>query len=492
LFNKPFARKTQSRDSQAMSSELRLLLILTVGLLPLRAPAQTLGLELFLDQVRAQSSQYRGARIAMQGASDRASEGDLLFLPSLKASAQVAQDHSQKTNPSAQGQKTIYNSYSLGLSQQFRFGLRAQLAYSVGYTDITGALLTFLPQPTTHEGKLSLDLSLPLLRGAFGREAQSQEAAMRAQAKAAEASEAFRARIALSEAELAYLRLSFARDAEKLSRDSLERASKIRDWVLGREKLNLADRSDFLQAEAGYQARALDLRLAQDELRSATQNFNLVRGILSDQVFETLTPISELYLDSHTLTERKPGAERWDVTAAAEAQRASEAAAQLGQERNRPELELFTSLALTGRATPLGDALSQSLKSDYPITALGVRLSLPLAFNTTSATRAGYLREFHSAELKFQRKAQEQERDWLEITRKLNESTERVNLAKKVEQIQAMKFERERERQRLGKTTTYFVLLFEQEYVLSLLNRLRLQSENLSLRAQAKNFERDL
>jgi outer membrane protein TolC len=427
----------------------------------------------------------------MAGADARSEEGSLLFLPALKATGQLAQDHSQKTNPSAQGQKTIYNSYSLGIAQQFRFGLKTQLAYSVGYTDVTGALITFLPQPTTHEGKLSLDLSMPLLRGGFGREARAQENATRAQAKATAAGEAFRARMTLSEAELAYVRLSFARDAEKLSRESLERAQKIRDWVANRVKLNLADRADLLQAEAGQQARALDLRMAQDELNSATLHFNLSRGVASTDVQELLTPIAELHSASSPPATRNPGDQRWDVAAAQQAHLAAEAAAHLGRERNMPELELFTSFAITGRATPLGDAVSQSLKTQYPVTAVGVRLSVPLALGTTSDARSGYLREAQGSELKYQRKVQEQEREWTDLERKLGESSERLKLALKVEEIQALKFERERERQRLGKTTTYFVLLFEQEYVLSQLNRLRMQSENLGLRAQVKSFRTD-
>lgn len=466
-------------------------LVLLLGTLTPYAQAEILGLDGYLEQVRQRNPQYVGARESMHGASQRSEEGSLLFLPTLKATGQFAQDHSQKTNPSAQGQKTIYNSYSLGLAQQFRFGLKAQLGYSVGYTDITGALITFLPQPTTHEGKLSLDLSMPILRGGFGREARAQESASRAQAKATEAGEAFRARMTLSEAELAYLRLSFARDAEQLSRESHARAEKIRDWISSRVKLNLADRADLLQAEAGLQARALDLRSAQDELHSATQAFNLARGIASESVSEALTPIATLHAAAPPPATRAPGDERWDVTAAKHAHLAATASGQLGRERNLPELELYTSLALTGRATPLGDAVRQSFKPEYPVTAVGVRLSVPLALGTASDARAGYLREIHGSELKYQRKVQEQERDWVEIQRKLGESDARVKLAQKVEEIQSLKFERERERQRLGKTTTYFVLLFEQEYVLSQLNRLRMQSENLGLRTQLKNFRTD-
>ena len=56
---------------------------------------------------------------------------------------------------------------------------------------------------------------------------------------------------------------------------------------------------------------------------------------------------------------------------------------------------------------------------------------------------------------------------------------------------QKEKLEYERERLKKGRTTTYAILVFEQDYSMAQLNSIRIQAEIVSIVAQMKTFAKD-
>jgi outer membrane protein TolC len=186
---------------------------------------------------------------------------------------------------------------------------------------------------------------------------------------------------------------------------------------------------------------------------------------------------------------------REDVKAAQEQQRAAVSNAEIALERDLPTLELFGSLSLNGFATPVGgkpgtlpDAIAQSFSFAQPTEAVGIRFSAPIDFGVLGRTRQGWRLERDAAELTYQRKLFEQDQGWKDLTDRLAQARHRFTLSRAVETTQEAKLNHEKTRLQQGRTTTFQVLAFEQDYASSVLTRVQAEAEVLTLLAQMKLY----
>ena len=76
----------------------------------------------------------------------------------------------------------------------------------------------------------------------------------------------------------------------------------------------------------------------------------------------------------------------------------------------------------------------------------------------------------------------------MDLLAQLTEGKRKLDLARKIETVQKNKLDLERDRHKRGRTTTYQVLLFEQDFASSQLSRIRAEAELLRILAQMKTF----
>jgi len=250
--------------------------------------------------------------------------------------------------------------------------------------------------------------------------------------------------------------------------------------------MQLADRADYLQAEAAYQVRGLELQAALDDERAAARAFNSLLGNESETMPISLAPLDNDMLASLTLPKRE--ALREDLKAAQENVKAASSNYQLALERNSPSLDLSGSLALNGRQPGIGPAAGDSFSVDRPTAMIGVKFTAPLDFSLLRENRRGALKQRQGAEVSFRRQLFDQEREWNELTKQLSDLKHRLELSRAIEQAQEKKLSYEKVRLRKGRTTTYQVLLFEQDYAQAQLSRINVQAEILKTIAQMKTF----
>jgi outer membrane protein TolC len=451
--------------------------------------AEPFGLESYLSQVKKQHLGYQGSVLASEGAKARAQEGETLLAFTLFANGQYVIDRSPKIAV-IQGTKNEFQSYSLGVSKLTTFGLAGKLYYNLNHTLISG--LTPLPLPgftipsNYYDARPALELTYSVLRNGSGRETRAAIEAIEAAAMSQSHAESYRAQLIEAEAEIAYWRLSLAREAIQVQIESVDRAKRILAWNDRRVKLRLADESDRLQAESGLKLRQLELQSVADEERTAALNFNSLRGIDKPVVEETLVSIHSV--NSAKLDPPKRSEKREDVQAALDQSRAAQASALMSIEKNMPNLELYSMLSLNGRDPKLGDAMAYSFHDAQPVFAAGLRFSVPLDLDGMAESRRGYDQEARGADLKYQRKLFEQDKEWNDLNQRYGELKRRLDLAKQIEAVQEDKFAHEKERQTVGRSTTFFVLQFEQDLATSQFKRLSLEAELLTLVAQMKTF----
>ena len=90
--------------------------------------------------------------------------------------------------------------------------------------------------------------------------------------------------------------------------------------------------------------------------------------------------------------------------------------------------------------------------------------------------------------LSFKKKKFDQDTEWKSLQKKLELIRQRLNLAKEVKEAQWVKLDNERKRQLNGRSTTFQVFSFEQEYLAAQLNLVQIETTALILLAQEKTF----
>ncbi len=467
--------------------------------------SNALGLKEYLEQVRTKNLGVVGADAQKSGAELRSKEGQLLLSYTAFANLNADWDSKLPTLPLFAYEYQLTQSYSFGINKLYDFGLQAQLSYNFFGLSYTNPLSLFGSVPGFGNINFSanyynvypqLTLTQSLWSNGFGRSTRANQEMLESQALSTSYQAEFQSEASLVQAETAYWRLALARQLLTVSKAAHERAERMYEWSARRAKLHLADESDALQARAALELRGLDLQGTEDEVRTASRAFNTAREVNSDGVPEELAPIEPRTIENLKVPERHGS--RADVLAAEEGMKAAQANATMAIERDKPTLNLTTSIAsnrqpgvLTGIGSwpqDFGASVPYSFDFERPTAIVGVVFSMPLDFDTLAKSREGWNREQRAAELNYNQKQFEQDRDWNNLFHLLADARKRFELSMQVEKIQDEKLEREKTRLHQGRTTTYQVLLFETDYLSSQQARIRNEAEVLDIVAQMRLY----
>jgi len=469
-----------------MKANKCLTLLPLLAILPLNSLKAELTLSNYLKEVEEKNHTIVASKKLSEGLESRQNESKLIFKPSIFAQGQVAVDKKPTTNVNAQGDRTDNSFGTVGLMQQFDFGLKSKLAYSLSHTKIYNALTSFLPVSDFHDSQISLELSQSLWRNFYGVESNAQEKIIAADVKAKKLIEDYKVKSLLSAAESVYWSLSQMKKMIVVEKESLDRAFKIKKWAEQRSATGLGDKSDQLQADANVKFREYELKTFEQQLKNLARSFNSLRGIDSEEMSESLESIKTEYVKNLKLSNKAPL--RDDTKAAMEIEKLTKANLDLSIEKNKPTLELYGSYALNGRNADQGQSISNGFKTDHSTTAVGIKFQAPLDFSTLIDNIRGYKSEQNSAELTVKQKLFEQDREWNDLASKFEDAQKNLGLIEKITEAQRLKSANERDRLSKGRTTTFQALNFEQDYAQSELLKIKSELEILNLHAQSKTF----
>lgn len=457
------------------------------------APAHSLSLSEYLNQVRSSNKGLSGAEKQAQAASDIKAEANLLFRPSFFAEGLTASDAKQSNPAILRYDRIEADKYSLGLAQQFSFGLQGKLYYQFARTKYVNSTLPGLGAPDDYyDVNPALELSMPLWGNGFGRSSRAQQSLIISGNKAEEYASKAQQKGYEIEAENAYWSLVASRETVKTQERALNSAEGILSYLRKKSSMRLGEDSDVLQAEALVAARKLELRKAVSEEQIARKNFNVQRNLVSDEIPESLDPIPYTELKKLLVPEKRPS-DRYDVLAAESQAEAAVANAKLVAERNKPTLDVFGSYALNGRSyDSRSDASSHLYGGDRGSQAIGVRLNLPLDIASSNKARSGARLAEVAQREQYNYKQLVQEKDWSLLGQAIEDSKDSLELADKLVIAQKAKLDKERIRFKQGRATTYQVLLFEQDQSQAEVIRTQIAAQLLSLRSGIKAYETTL
>lgn len=449
--------------------------------------AQAITLSEYLSRVEKQSLAYQRNLMSADGARLVSRESDLLTSPVFFASTKLSFDGKQNNPPASSYTDTRINNYTLGVSQQFAFGLQAKFSYSLIKTEYVGA--NFNPGVDSEFWDLSprVELTMPLWANGFGRTVEANKEFTRQSNLANEFNALAQSKTLLTDAESAYWRLSTALERVEIAEAALKAGQSIFSYVINQSRKNLGETADVLQARALTEANQLQLQQAINEREATKRIFNTFLNIEASSSIPQLDAINYVELEMVKIPDIRPG-DRLDLKAARAQADLAKASAILIKERNKPTLDVISGYALNGRGTDTSGAFENASKTTRDAGYVGVIFQVPLNFKATSDARAGAERLRDSAELNVQTIAYNQDQDWISLKDKLNESKMTLKLARTMEAAQKSKLENERTRLRQGRTTTYQVLLFEQDYTSASSSRVQAARDILALQSQLKLY----
>lgn len=439
----------------------------------------------YLDQVRHHNVGLAGNRLLAIGTKLRACESSLAMQPTFFAEGQYLKNTANPNWALTTGnglQSYQSQSYRAGIAENTPYGINGKLYYNYQNQRATDISPLGLNRVTTSSPVIEMDV--PLSRNFGGKETRASALLATSSTGQMHYSERFKINQFMLEAESTYWHLATIREILSKQKQAFDRAVQIYEWTEKRQQKNLAEEADLLQARANVNLKELDLQATINNKKLISQHFNTLRGSANSEVCEKIK-LPTCF--NHIILPGQPGL-REDVLAAEQEQNFAIANALLGIEKNKPELELYASYALNGHDSSSNEAVTQSFSFNYPTTAVGLRLSMPLNVCQLKKDRLGYRKEIRGAKYLFQQKIYENNRLWQEITLKIRNAQDRLAIATQLEQIQLKKLENEQQRLRNGRTTTYQVLLFEQEYTHTQIASLEIKDEILTLLAELKTF----
>ncbi len=448
--------------------------------------AATLTLDEYLSQLETKNENFKSARLASQSAELRGGESGLAQAWSLNAAVEQRNDFRLPIGVAFQTKMT---NYSVGVSKLTSFGLMGKLNFTVtpiSFENVPAAFSSFLPFTSYFDTAATIELTQSLWKNGFGRSTRAQESVEESVVKAAHYRSSYLTRQIRAQAETAYWVASSYQEIVRIQQENKNRALKLVEWSKGRVQLDLADKADLLQAESVFRIREMELAQSLGDSKTANRNFNSLRGIDSEDIPETLQPVFIEKAEEIAPPERAEF--RDDVRASMEEANAAYWNARLGSERNKPTFEVYVSHTLSGRDQALSNALTAIKQANYTLSVFGVRFMTPLEFGTLSDNNEGYARDSQAAELARSRKAFEQESDWKDLTRRMGESKEKLQLARQLEKAQEEKYRYEQLRLKNARSTLFQVLQFEQDYASAQLNRIQKETELRSVLTQLKTF----
>jgi outer membrane protein TolC len=449
--------------------------------------ANAITLNQYLDQVQGESSSYNANQEQSAGAALKSREADLYFTPQLFAQAQVGHDGKPTTPPMNMYDKMNSQTYSLGVSEEFSFGLKAKLSYELDKTDFIHPSAMISPS-SYWDASPKVELTMPVWGGGFGSTSRANQEVTRQQNMADRYSSGNQAATFVSQAEGAYWKLSAWKDVVRIQESALSAAQNIMDYVSRKKKMNLGEDADVAQAKALVESRTLELQVARNEQKEALRSLNRYRNQPAEAIAEDLEPVNYGALESLNVPSVRPG-DRLDVKAT-EAQLASaKASSTLVYERNRPSLDLYGTYALNGRDSTTNEAMNNTGYDATDTAFVGVKFNMPLNILATSDAKKGALKAEKAAELNHQYAMYSQEQDWIDLTKNLTDARDNLKLLVRIETAQKSKLDLERARLRQGRTTTYQVLMFEQDYSQAALSKVKSAANILAMQSQIKLYQ---
>lgn len=444
-------------------------------------------LDSYLEEVKQTNSGFKSSIEKMKSLEKKKVESTLPFEVQIFSEFEWLEDKGPRLNPAFQGSSREQTSLSLGFTKKTRFGLDAELSYNSIREDYAGRPTQFFALNDYYTNNLTLSLEQSIIKNAFGAQSRNEEKALNLEYEAEHLMSEREAVEVLVTAEKAYWDLAFNEEIVETLGESVKRAKAILDYNQKRFDRNVVENDEVLQAKAGYLLRQLDYEEAKDNYTQVVKNF---RSMI--ETSQKITPPLEIPSYSEALNYQIPKMTKKSANYLSRLRQMKAAKARLKalKESAKPDLKVYASLVTGDIQANYADANQGAFTTDSPVSTVGIRFSTPLAFGKINTLFEAYSEEASAAEMSLARLAVDERVEKEKLIKRFKDLQERLKLSQDLEMAQKKKLENERKFQRRGRSTTFQVLTFEQDYLNSQVSGLRLRLQLMNIYADFKNFQR--
>lgn len=457
------------------ASHLKLLVVLCLCVNQALAN-EVLSLKQYIERAQSKDPSIQSAQLSLEGSRLIENNAHLLTGVNFFANGNILSDGRPTSAPSFQGDQTDINALAIGLQQQTSFGLAWTLSQNYQYTKIYNAAI--IPLPEYYDLYPKIELSLPLWRNWLGSETKAAQGQIENQVKVQKLNSELSRVQKENEIKDAYYTFSTQQKSFEIQKDSLQRAEKILNWAESRASRNLSDKSDVYQTQALVSSRKLELMSSEAKLKEAARVFNSFLEVDSDKVEYRLVPEE---IDSKFLELSKAQAKaRLDLLLQKENLKSAESSYIVQREKNKPSLNLSMAYLKQGRdATISGAQTKISEAKDYHLVA--VTFNMPLDIGNMSDSKDGYAKLAESQVLAERARVRSESIQWKNTVDQAETLAQQLKIVRELETVQKNKADLERSKYNNGRSTTYQVLMFEQDYVNS-------RNQKINLELQVRKF----
>lgn len=380
----------------------------------------------------------------------------------------------------------------VGVVYDSEIGLKTNVYYSMISNDYKGLNTANLPNPalamSNTQAIPTLEVSLPVWQNGFGRSTRAQRDSLLYSNQAQQYLAKADAVSQLVDAEKTYWYLVYARKVLEINKRALENAKKIYDYVYKKNQMNLGDKSDVLQAKALLEAKELMFKQSQNILKIASRAFNQKRLIQSDVVDDQLELFDPNSLEKYIFSAVRAN-DRVDFKAKQALMKSAIANAKIEEENHKPNLNLYASYSMTQIERNRNIAIQNSFDEKGRAGKVGLEFSVPINIGLGLDVQRGARKAMSSQKINFKNEQALQELDWQNLIQNLANYQENLRLALAIEKAQKIKLENERRLLKQGRTSTYQILVFEQDFSNAELNTQEIAYKFHELIAQKRFYD---
>lgn len=399
--------------------------------------------------------------------------------PSLISGISKLDDKRPTANPMAQGTKTEVESLYLGVRQISLHGFDWSFTQNVVHSQIHDASPAFLPRANYYDFYPKVELKANLWRNFLGREISNYSENQRLQ----NISQKDGAALNLKKEKIAvmndYDRHYAAHRLVEIHEDSLERSEKLLSWAKNKSSKNLIDESDLYSVQASVAARQVNLVDARENYRKTLREIN--RRMNQDLEKESGDVETPMILISELLLEPSQSKKRADLKIKRNLELATKAMAISKMESFKPNLDLSLMALKQGRGVDNGAAFKDYQDRSQNEYIVALNFSMPLDIPSQLDYLKGFNQLTMAGDLSTLTVEKDQELSWNEFVDIGKSLSQKYKIVDELEEIQRKRADAERAKFNQGRSTTFQVLSYEQDYLAT-------RSQKVSLELAIREF----
>lgn len=452
---------------------------------------QSLGLNVdqYLQQVKQNNENLQSTELLMQAGFTRSEEGFLVTAPRLVGGVSYTDDRQPPISKALRGDQTKTENYNVGVTKKFQTGTNVKLEYDNTYIHIDNSSRALVQHDRFWYAKPILTLEQPLFRDWLGKETNSLIDLKNTQMQAQGHAKKFVIQNILMEAKTVYWDLAAVLANIRIKQEAVERSKALYSWAEKRVGSGLGIDSDMMQAKSAVLQRELELQVLQDFKKTKARLFNALRNIQSDTVDEKLDSFDAVNVKSLTPKDKMlPPSVREDLKAQYQNYLLAKSQANLAEQNITPTVNFNLKYYPSGRDMPYADAASEAFRLRHNTLSVGLKFDVPLDYSLNKNLASAYKAERHAAELALSRKQFEVTNEWQQLAQQFDLLYNQLNLTKQLETTQSSKLKNEESLLKNGRTSTFQVLQFEQDYLLAQSQYYTIKNKLLNLAAAMELF----